>query len=93
MYKGIYHGFKKIIARRVRASVTYSGKAKTLAADSKQIDKFNKEEKIEEYLIKVQIKWKFNLSRASWWGRQFERMVGLVKQSPFKATEIEHNRN
>ncbi len=23
------------------------------------------------------IKWQFNLSRAPWWGGQFERMVGL----------------
>ena len=42
--------------------------------------------KMQEYLIKEQIKWKFNLSRAPWWGKQFERMVGLVKQSLFKAT-------
>ena len=41
---------------------------------------------MQEYLIKEQIKWKFNLSRAPWWGKQFERMVGLVKQSLFKAT-------
>ena len=41
---------------------------------------------MQEYLIKEQIKWKFNLSRGPWWGKQFERMVGLVKQSLFKAT-------
>ena len=33
-----------------------------------------------------------NLSRASWWGRQFERPVGLVKQTLFKATERENLR-
>ena len=41
---------------------------------------------MQEYLINEQIKWKFNLSRAPWWGGQFERMVGLVKQSLFKTT-------
>ena len=41
---------------------------------------------MQEYLIKEQIKWKFKLSRAPCWGEQFERMVGLVKQSLFKAT-------
>ena len=41
---------------------------------------------MQEYLINEQIKWKFNLIRAPWWGGQFERMVGLVKQSLFKAT-------
>ena len=30
------------------------------------------------------IKWQFNLSRAPWWGGQFERRVGLVKQSLYK---------
>lgn len=25
--------------------------------------------------------WQFNLSRALWWGGQFERMVALVKKS------------
>ena len=33
-----------------------------------------------------QVKWKFSLSRAPWWGGQFERMVGLVKQCLYKAT-------
>ena len=30
---------------------------------------------------------KFNLSRAPWWGGQFEKMAGLVKQCLYKATE------
>lgn len=32
-----------------------------------------------ERLSDQQISWQFNLSRAPWWGGQFERMVGLVK--------------
>ena len=30
--------------------------------------------------------WKFKLSRAPWWGGQFERMVGLVRLGLYKAT-------
>ena len=30
---------------------------------------------------------KFILSRAPWWGGQFEKMAGLVKQCLYKATE------
>ena len=41
---------------------------------------------MQKYLIMEQIKWKFNLSTAPWWGEQFERVVELVKQSLFKAT-------
>ena len=41
---------------------------------------------MQEHLIKKQIKWKFNLSRAQWLGGKFRRMFQLVKQSLFKAT-------
>ena len=37
-------------------------------------------------MIKEEIWWKFNLSRAPWWGRQFQRMVGFVKQCLYKTT-------
>ena len=30
------------------------------------------------------IKWNINLNRAPWWGRQFEKVVGLVKNSCMK---------
>ena len=39
---------------------------------------------MQEYLIKEEIQWKFNLSRAPWWGGQFEQMVELVKQCLYK---------
>ena len=29
-------------------------------------------------------RWKFNLSRAPWWGGQFEHIIGLVKQTLVK---------
>ena len=50
------------------------------------IGKINKDEKMHEYLIKKQIKWKFNVGRAPSWDEQFERMVVLVKQFFLKAT-------
>ena len=31
------------------------------------------------------ILWQFNLARALWWGGQFERLVGVVKQAFYKA--------
>jgi hypothetical protein len=31
-----------------------------------------------------EILWQFNLSRAPWWGGQFERLIGVVKQSMYK---------
>ena len=43
-----------------------------------------REEKVHAFLAKHHIKWHFILSRAPWWGGQFERIVGLVKQSLYK---------
>ena len=39
------------------------------------------DERLHDYLAKMNIQWQFNLSGAPWWGRQFERMVGIVKQA------------
>ena len=44
-----------------------------------------RDEKIQDYLAHQHITWQFNLSRAPWWGGQFERMVGLVKRALYKS--------
>lgn len=44
-----------------------------------------KDEKLHDYLAHHHIAWQFNLSRAPWWGGQFERMIGLVKQALYKS--------
>ena len=36
---------------------------------------------MQNYLSVNQIHWQFNLSRAPWWGGQFERMIGFVKSA------------
>ena len=77
---------KRLIARRGRPKIIYSDNAKTFQAAEKWIQRVNKDEKCQNYLIQQEIMWKFNLSRAPWWGGQFERMIGLVKQSLYKVT-------
>ena len=37
------------------------------------------------YYRKLQIEWKFNLSRSPWWGGMFERMVGMTKAVLYKS--------
>ena len=59
----------------------YSDNAKTYVAASKWIEKINKSKILHNLLITRYIKWKFNLGWAPWWGRQFEKMVDLVKNS------------
>ena len=43
-----------------------------------------KDEKLNEFLVNQGIVWQFNLSRAPWWGGQFERITGLTKQAMYK---------
>ena len=78
--------FKKLIARRRSPNIVYSDNVKTYVAAAKWIRNIKRNVLFQDFLIKKEIQWKFNLSRAPWWGREFERMVGLVKQSIYKAT-------
>ena len=78
--------FKKLIARRESPNIVYSDNAKTYVAAAKWIQNIKRDVLFQDFLIKEEIQWKFNISRAQWWGGQFERMVGLVKQSLYKAT-------
>ena len=75
---------KKFIARRGRPEKIYSDNFSTFVAAAKWIKKAIQNEAVHDFLANNEINWKFNLSRAPWWGGQFERMVGLVKQTPYK---------
>ena len=43
-----------------------------------------------DLLASEKIKWSFNLSRALWWGRQFEWMIELMKQMLYKVIRSAH---
>eukprot|EP00112_Aurelia_sp_Birch-Aquarium-sp1_P001131 Seg1117.2 transcript_id=Seg1117.2/GoldUCD/mRNA.D3Y31 product="hypothetical protein" protein_id=Seg1117.2/GoldUCD/D3Y31 len=75
---------KRFFARRGRPDKIYSDNFSTFVAASRWLKKAMRSEKIHDYLSSNNIKWQFNLSRAAWWGGQFERMVGLTKQALFK---------
>ena len=76
---------KQLIARRGRPQVIYSDNVKAFISTSKWVQKINKDVEFRDFLASEKIKWKFNLSRAPWWGGQFERMIGLIKQMLYKA--------
>ena len=42
-------------------------------------------DQFHDILIKEKIICKFNLSRVPWWGRQYERLIGLTKQSLYRS--------
>jgi len=72
---------KRFIARRGRPEKIYSDNFSTFVKASKWIKKVLKDERLHDYHASTSIKWHFNLSKAPWWGGQFERMVGIMKQS------------
>ena len=43
-----------------------------------------RDEQLQGFLESHDIQWKFNLSRAPWWGGQFERLIGIVKTAMYK---------
>ena len=42
------------------------------------------DEGFNDFLARMSITWQFNLSRAPWWGGQYERLIGVVKQALYK---------
>ena len=82
---GFIKALKQLTATRGRPQVIYSDNAKTFVSASKWEQKINKDIEFRNFLASEKIKWKFNLSRAPWWGEQFEQMIGLMKQMLYKA--------
>ena len=76
--------FKRFIAVRGRPRKMISDNGKTFHAASRWIKKAIRDERFHAFLHEHQIHWQFNLSKASWWGGIFERMVALVKNSLYK---------
>ena len=70
---------KGLIARRGRPTTIYSDNGSTFIGAAAWMRQVTNDERLNDFLARHQISWKFNLSRAPWWGGQFERMVGLVK--------------
>ena len=70
---------KRFIARRGRPDRIYSDNGGTFIGAARWMRIVAREERIQNFLSVHQITWQFNLSRATWWGGQFERMIGLVK--------------
>ena len=63
----------------------YSDNGHTFQAAAKWLDKVQEEEKFHNVLAELGIVWRFNLSRAPWWGGQFERLIGVFKSAFYKA--------
>ena len=78
--------FKPFRSKRWTAEKIFYDNGKTFVAASKWLEKIQQDKKINDWLAKQKITWQFNLSRVPWWGSQFERLIGVMKQSMYKAT-------
>ncbi|XP_065051285.1 uncharacterized protein LOC135680959 [Rhopilema esculentum] len=72
---------KEFVARRGLPQVMVSDNGRTFVATNKWLKTLVKNEDLMNFLAVRRIKWKFNLSRAAWWGGFFERLVGIMKRS------------
>ena len=72
---------KEFVARRGTPRMIVSDNGKTFIATSKWLKKLKKKEELMNYLAMQRIVWRFNLSRAPWWGGFFERLIGIMKRS------------
>ena len=77
--KEFIKSLKRFIARRGRPTTIYSDNGSTFIAASKWLKCIRKDEELNNFLRNNTISWRFNLSRAPWWGGQFERLIGLMK--------------
>ncbi|XP_068675546.1 uncharacterized protein [Montipora foliosa] len=75
---------KRLIARHGRPSVVYSDNGRTFIGAEKWLKKLQRDEQLQGYLAAEKILWRFNLSRAPWWGGQLEHLVGLFKSAFYK---------
>ena len=75
---------KRFIARRGRPLKIFSDNGKTFVGAANLLKGIQKDEQVQGYLASEKIIWRFNLSRAPWWGGQFERLVGLFKRAFYK---------
>ena len=82
--EGFIRSLKKFIARRGRPKKIYSDNARSFQSAAKWLKNVMTSEKLQGYLAEEEIEWKHNLSRAPWWGGQFERLIRVVKQSLYK---------
>ena len=81
---GFIRSFKKFVARRGLPKKVYSDNARTFQCAAKWLKNIITSEQLQGYLTEEQIEWHINLSRAPWWGGQFERLIRVVKQSLYK---------
>lgn len=76
---------KEFVARRGSPTAIVSDNAKTFQATKKWLKTLKKDEDLFNFLATKEIEWRFNMSRAPWWGGFFEHLIGMMKNTLSKA--------
>ena len=74
-------GLKEFVVRRGTPHLLVSDNAKTFKAMKKWLSTPQKDENLFNYLATKEIRWKFSMSGAPWWGGLFERLIGIMKNA------------
>ena len=77
--------FRRFVSRRGIPYTIATDNAKTFKTFSKTLIKLLKSSDMKSYLAERRITWRFNLSKAPWWGGFYERLIALVKTCLKKA--------
>ena len=72
--------FRRFIARRGLPSLIISDNGTTFQSASKTLRGIMDHREVKKYMSGINIKWIFNIQRAPWWGRFFERMIQMLKR-------------
>ena len=78
-------GLKEFVVQRGAPDLIVSDNAKTFQTMKKWLLTLQKDENLFNYLAAKEIGWKFNMSRAPWWGGFFERLIGIIENALPKA--------
>ena len=70
---------KRFVFRRGIPNLIVMDNAKTFKAASKRLTNIFKSAAVNHYLVRHNIKWKYNLAKAPWWGGFYERLIKGVK--------------
>lgn len=73
--------FIRFCSRRSYPEIVFSDNASTFVSASKTLKEIANHFKVQNFLSKVSIKWKFITPRSPWQGAMWERLIGLAKSS------------
>ena len=71
---------KEFTARRGCPQTTVSDTGKTFVVTGKWLSVLKRYHSLANFMGMLNLKWKFNLAKAPWWGGFFESLIGIMKR-------------